>query len=56
VTLAENLLPLGVAEGCRVTRDLPRDACLTYDDVEVPSGRLVDQLRVEQAERLPVGG
>jgi predicted homoserine dehydrogenase-like protein len=55
VTLAENLLPLGVAEGCRVTRDLPRDACLTYDDVEVPSGRLVDQLRVEQAERLPVG-
>jgi predicted homoserine dehydrogenase-like protein len=55
VRLAENLLPLGVAEGCRVTRDLPRDACLTYDDVEVPSGRLVDQLRVEQAERLPVG-
>jgi predicted homoserine dehydrogenase-like protein len=44
----EGLLPLGVAEGCRLVRDLPRDAVLTYADVEVPGGRLVDELRVAQ--------
>lgn len=50
VTADERLLPIGVAEGCRVTRDLPRDHVLTYDDVEVPPGRLCDRLRAEQAE------
>jgi predicted homoserine dehydrogenase-like protein len=47
-TAAERLLPLGLAEGCRLTRDLDRDAVLTYDDVEVPEGRLADRLRAEQ--------
>ena len=47
----QRLLPIGVAEGCRLTRDVPRDACLTYDDVDVPPGRLIDQLRVAQQER-----
>lgn len=45
----ERLLPMGVAEGCRVRRDLPRDHVLTYDDVDLPEGRLVDRLRAEQA-------
>jgi predicted homoserine dehydrogenase-like protein len=48
VTHAERLLPLGLAEGCRLVRDLPKDAVLTYDDVVVPEGRLVDRLRAEQ--------
>jgi predicted homoserine dehydrogenase-like protein len=47
---AENLLPLGVAEGCILKRDIKKDAALTYDDVEVPEGRLIDQLRKEQKE------
>lgn len=47
-TRAERLLPMGLAEGCRVIRDLPRDAVLTYDDVELPEGRLCDKLRLEQ--------
>jgi predicted homoserine dehydrogenase-like protein len=51
----ENLLPIGVAEGCRLTRDLRRDDVLTYDDVELPAGRLVDTLRAEQ-DRLFHGG
>ncbi|PDT81502.1 Gfo/Idh/MocA family oxidoreductase [Sinorhizobium sp. BJ1] len=44
----ERLLPLGLAEGCRLTRDVAKDAVLTYDDVEFQPGRLCDQLRAEQ--------
>jgi predicted homoserine dehydrogenase-like protein len=43
----ERLLPMGVAEGCRVARAVAKDAILTYDDVELPDGRLVDELRAE---------
>ncbi|MCR2802126.1 SAF domain-containing protein [Microbacterium sp. zg-Y818] len=53
VTSDEDLLPIGVAEGCRTVRDIPKDAVLTYADVELPSGRLVDRLRIEQAAELP---
>ncbi|MBB4601070.1 putative homoserine dehydrogenase-like protein [Hymenobacter luteus] len=45
----ENLLPIGVAEGCILRHDVPKDQVLTYDDVLVPEGRLIDQLRREQA-------
>jgi len=45
---AERLLPFGVAEGCKVKRNIARDEVLTYDDVELPKGRLIDKLRVEQ--------
>ncbi|MBD2439678.1 NAD(P)H-dependent oxidoreductase [Nostoc sp. FACHB-110] len=48
VVQAQNLLPMGLAEGCRLKRDIPRDRVLTYDDVELPEGRLCDQLRAEQ--------
>jgi predicted homoserine dehydrogenase-like protein len=48
VVRAENLLPMGVAEGCMLRRDVPKDAVLTYGDVTLPPGRLVDQLREEQ--------
>ncbi len=44
----QNLLPIGLAEGCRLKRDVPKDQVLTYDDVEFPSGRLADKLRAEQ--------
>ncbi|MET0396649.1 MAG: Gfo/Idh/MocA family oxidoreductase [Longimicrobiaceae bacterium] len=44
----ERLLPIGLAEGCRLKRDLPRDEVLTRDDVEIPAGRLSDRLRAEQ--------
>lgn len=51
---AENLLPLGIAEGCILKRDIKKDAALTYNDVEVPEGRLIDQLRKEQKEHFGV--
>jgi predicted homoserine dehydrogenase-like protein len=44
----ERLLPIGLAEGCRLTGDVGQDEVLTYDDVEVPEGRVSDRLRAEQ--------
>lgn len=48
VVNAKKLLPIGLAEGCRLKRDIPKDQVLTYDDVELPKGRLCDKLRAEQ--------
>lgn len=56
VTVSEGLLPIGVAEGCIVRRDIAKDTVLGYADVELPAGRLVDQLRAAQAVELPVVG
>ena len=44
----ERLLPEGLVEGCRLRRDVPKDQTLTYDDVDLPPGRLADKLRAEQ--------
>lgn len=41
-------LPEGLVEGCKLKRNIARDAVLTYDDVELPQGRLADQLRAQQ--------
>lgn len=48
VTRSESLLPMGVAEGCVLKRDVAKDEALTYADVTLPPGRLVDELREEQ--------
>jgi predicted homoserine dehydrogenase-like protein len=45
---AEDLLPIGLAEGCRLQRDIPRDQVLTFGDVALPEGRLCDRLWAEQ--------
>jgi predicted homoserine dehydrogenase-like protein len=54
VFATERLLPIGLAEGCRLLRDVSRDDVLSYDDVELPPGRLADRLRAEQDERFGV--
>lgn len=41
-------LPEGLVEGCRLKRAIRKDEVLTYDDVELPSGRIADSLRAEQ--------
>jgi predicted homoserine dehydrogenase-like protein len=51
VTQREILLPMGLAEGCQLLRDVSRDAVLTYADVVLPQGRLVDRLRGQQDAR-----
>ena len=52
----EKLLPLGLAEGCVLKRDIAQDEVIGYDDVEVPAGRLADRLRAEQDALFPLGG
>lgn len=44
----ENLLPIGLALGCTLKHGVPKDKPLTFDDVIVPPGRLVDELYAEQ--------
>lgn len=44
----QDLLPIGLAEGCRLRRDIPKDQVLSYEDVLLPEGRLCDRLRGEQ--------
>lgn len=44
----ENLLLMGLSEGCRLIRDVPKDQPITNADVEFPKGRLIDKLRAEQ--------
>ena len=41
-------LPEGLVEGCKLKRNIAKNAVLTYDDVELPPGRLADQLRAQQ--------
>jgi predicted homoserine dehydrogenase-like protein len=52
IAVGERLLPMGLAEGCTLVRDVKKDALLTYDDVTVPEGRLSDALRNRQIETL----
>ena len=48
---AENLLPMGLSEGCRLLRDIPMDSPISRRDVELPEGRVCDALRMEQDAR-----
>ena len=48
VVRAERLLPMGLAAGCRLRRNVAKDQVLRYADVELPADRLIDQLRAEQ--------
>ena len=50
---AGRLLPMGLAEDCRVVRAVPKDQVLTYDDVELPKNRLIDRLRAAQDRIFP---
>ncbi len=48
ISRAENLLPLGLSEGCRLARDVAKDEVITREAVVFPPGRLSDRLRAEQ--------
>jgi predicted homoserine dehydrogenase-like protein len=48
VTRRGRLLPMGVSEDCVLVAGVPVDHAVTYDDVRVPNGRLIDRLRLEQ--------
>ncbi|WP_022961503.1 NAD(P)H-dependent oxidoreductase [Halopseudomonas pelagia] len=50
VVRSDKLLPVGLALGCTVLRPVAKDRPLTFDDVSIPSGRLVDALYAEQEQ------
>ena len=45
---AQNLLPIGLAVGCRTKGRIAKDTPLTFADVEIPRDRTVDALYREQ--------
>jgi len=51
---AVNSLPIGLSEGRRLLRDIPKDNAIALDDVESGREGLADQLWREQFERWPV--
>lgn len=50
VVYRKGLLPMGLAEGCILKRDIKKDEVLTYSVVDLPDGRLIDSLREEQRQ------
>lgn len=46
-----DFLPMGISEGCRLLRDVPKDDPILFTDTERPPGRLIDVLRIEQLAR-----
>ncbi len=48
VSQASNCIPMSLIEGCKLNRDIEKDAIISYDDLTVPEGRLCDRLRQEQ--------
>ena len=50
---AMEALPIGLSEGCVLRRDVAKDEVLSFDDVDLPGGRLIDRLWREQCERWP---
>jgi predicted homoserine dehydrogenase-like protein len=55
ICVREKLLPMGLAEGCRLEQDIAIDQVICYQDVELPKGRLCDTLRAEQTNLYMLG-
>ena len=51
VSRKENLLPMGLSDGCRLKTDIRKDQAIAYSDVELPAGRFCDILKGEQNAR-----
>jgi len=47
-SVAEDCLPMGLSEGCRLRTAVAQDEPIRYSDVVLPTGRLSDALRDEQ--------
>ncbi len=47
-SVADGCLPMGVGDGCIVQSAIAKDQPIRYDDVELPEGRLIDEMRLEQ--------
>jgi predicted homoserine dehydrogenase-like protein len=50
-TREDDLLPMGIAEGCKLKHSVDKDTAITYSDVVLPEDRLCDRLLREQVNR-----
>jgi predicted homoserine dehydrogenase-like protein len=50
---AVNALPIAMCDDCVLVRDVNKDEVISFDDVRLPTPRLVDQLWQEQLQRWP---
>lgn len=48
ISKEENLLPIGLANGCILKNDIQKDIAISYNDVILPENRLGDVLKKEQ--------
>ena len=48
VSFKENLLPIGLSQGCMLKHPVKKNQVIKYSDVELPEGRFCDKLRAEQ--------
>lgn len=48
VCQAQDLLPMGLSEGCRLNCDITKNQAIAYADAELPEGVLCNKLRAEQ--------
>jgi predicted homoserine dehydrogenase-like protein len=55
VVRRSGLLPIGLALGCKLARPVPKDQPLTFADVAIPEGRVVDRLYAEQEATFAAG-
>lgn len=46
----QNLLPIGLSKGCVLKKSVWKDKPVTFADVEIPKGRLIDSLYKQQKE------
>lgn len=46
----ERVVPIGLALGTRISRPVRKDSPLTFEDIDIPAGRTIDQLYAEQEE------
>ena len=44
----QNLLPIGLSKGCVLKKSVGKDSPITFSDVTIPEGRLIDKLYNEQ--------
>ena len=53
---AEDALPIALSEGCVLRRNVPKDAVISFADIDSPRGRLVETLWRDQNARWALEG
>jgi predicted homoserine dehydrogenase-like protein len=54
ITFDDQLLPMGLSEGCILRNDIKRDQVIKYSDIILPPNRFCDKLRKEQTTHFTV--